>query len=152
MYNITTIDNIGYTLNKIRMYLFLIEESKYEAKLKYFVLLLDFLIRFKKYLRCERFQRFKYTIQAKLLQLYLFELNKSCEILIKDKISLGYKKIFNVSIDNIFNRIVEDGRYLSGNHRIFYDNLDISHKQNYFICFHDTAIDQYELHRFYRMV
>ena len=152
MYNITTTDNLGYMLNKIMMYLFLIEGSKYEAKLKYFVLLLDFLIRFKKYLECERFQRFKYTIQAKLLQLYLFELNKSDGILIKDKISLGYKKIFNISIDKKFNRIVKDGCYLSSNHRIFYDNLDISHKQNYFICFHDTAIYRYELYNFYRMV
>ena len=139
-------------IQRTDMYLHIIASSNSRKdKLKYFVLLLNYLVRFKKYLCYARFKRFKYTMQAKLLQLYLFEFsNDDDDTLTKNEVSVCYKKIFHVSIDKNFNRITDTRGDLSSRHRIFYDDLALSPKQNYLICFKEINYHDHNSYIFYR--
>ena len=127
--------NISY-MNRIRMYLYIIESSKHPMhKLNYFFLLIDYIIRHKKLLLTYRFENFKYTIQSKIIEAYVCVFtNDKHKLKIEDK----YKKIFNVSINKELNKVIYKNGIISSYHRIFYDNLFLTPKQRYIICFAKT--------------
>ena len=141
-------DNIYYNLNAttrytliIKIYLDMIQTRSKKDKIEPFILLLDYLSKYRIYLskyriyldKLEIFSRFRSTVESKLREIYLFEHVKKRT---KNKIADCYKQIFNSSINIELNRFVNDKEpTLQSCHRIFYDNLFLTARQNYLICF-----------------